>query len=221
MGDFGGTGFTIELPGGGTFPALSQDEVDLAAHVEKSYVDEFNISKSADLGHIAAIIVQRILIHRAHLELSGFEPVLDALGKPTGELKRSEKKRSAKDLSDLQKTVNEAQKEIRSIEKSLGVDKATREKGGADTVADYIRNVKAAARAKGIRLNERLVAYDDLFNQIDVKTRLLENADDEDLRLEDLSPEKFIRWLRSEVVQIQKAEQDWCKDKFAVYVGKM
>lgn len=220
MGEVSGTDYRVDLPGGGTFPGQSPDEVDLAEEVTRSYVKEFNITKGSDLQKVADIVVQRILIHRAHQEMSGLQPVFDVRGRPTGELKRVDRPKPNQ-MSQLQKTVGEAQREIRAIDKSLGVDKATREQGGGESTQDYLRRTKEAGHTYAVHLHESAKACLKLSKECSWRLRLLAGEDEEDRGHHGLTEESFCEWLRGEVAKLEEADKRWAKDKYALFVGKL
>lgn len=221
MDEVTGTAYTIELPGGGTFPGQTPEEVDLAEKVKRSYVNEFNITKGSDLQHVADIVVQRILIQRAHQEMSGLEPAFDARGRPTGELVRSNSKPSAREIAQLQKTVAEAQREIRAIDKALGVDKVTREQGSGETVQDYLKRVKGAGHEYGVHLHGSVKEIVKVFKDCSWRLRLLHEGDEEDRAHHGLSEEQFCDWMRDQILRVEEAEKRWAKDRYALYVGKL
>jgi hypothetical protein len=125
------------------------------------------------------------------------------------------------DLSASQTTITKAAEEIRELEKALGVDKKTREAGGQHTVANYITDLKAAAREYGIHLSRRLLAYEKFCMDLRWRLRLLANGDAEDRAYHDLTPEKVLKWAAEELAALEEVDRKYAREKGRIYAGRL
>lgn len=198
------TNFTVELPGGGDMRLKSAAEVEVFERSSQRYQDDYALHKVNDLILLGAILTQGIIMFRSQQRLA--EMTDDA--KPG-------------DLSSCQMVVADCAKEIRELEKSLGVDKKTRESGGQHTVANYVTELKKAAHQYGIRIAERVKEYDKVMMEARWKLRLLKNGDAEDRAYHDLTPEKVCEWLEQQLAEIEAKDKEWAKTKGKVFLGKL
>lgn len=216
---FGGQDFHVDLPSGGSLHLQSQDEVDLWEESHKRYVEDYGFAAQNDLILLGAILTNQLAMYRAQIRMNGMEPEFDAAGLPTGRYTKANLK--ASDMSAAQAIVIKSAGEIRELEKSLGVDKKTREAGGQVTVASYISTAKEAAREYGIHLSKRLMAYEKFNMELRWKLRLLANGDAEDKAYHDISEDKICAWAAVELGKIEEVDRAYAKNKGAIYMGKL
>jgi hypothetical protein len=135
--------------------------------------------------------------------------------------------RAQRDLTDPKKAgaaqgvLIKAATEIRELEKALGIDKKTREAGGQHTVTDYITRLKRAAHAKGVRIAERVKAYEAFMMELRWKLRLLQNGDDEDRKYHNVSEKSICEWAARELEKLEEADKKWAKEKGKVFLGRL
>lgn len=211
--------FRVDLPQGGELILKSQDEVDMWDRTSKAYVTEYRLTKTNDLILLSAILSQNLAMFRAQHRLNGMVPEKDAAGVPTGRYK--EEAVDAKTLSASQGAISKASEEIRNLEKALGVDKKTRESGGAYNVADYLTNLKQASHAMGIHISERFKFYEDAMMEARWKIRLLRNGDPEDRQHHNVSEEKIIDWLEGKLAEAEEVDREYAADKGKIFLGKL
>lgn len=188
----------VVLPAGGRLSLSSRDEVVMWEETSQRYIDDYGLKKANDLLQLGGILSQALMMYRAQKDLADPERAMVA-----------------------QATIKLASDEIRKAEKALGVDKATREKGGQHTVADYVSKLKRAAHAKGIRISERVLAYEKVMMEAKWKIRVLRNGDKEDRAYHRITPESIIAWLEGELAAIEEADKKWAKQNGALFVGKL
>ena len=193
-----GSAFQVSLPAGGVLNLNTAEEAEFWKQTAKRYIDDYGITKSNDLVMLGAILSQAVLMYRAQMDMS-------------------DPKKSAA----AAKTIREASAEIRELEKALGLDKRTREAGGQHTVADYVTQLKRAAHMKGVRIAERVKAYEAFNMELRWRLRLLENGDDEDRRYHDVDPEKICKWAAAELAKLEEADKEWAREKGAIFIGKL
>lgn len=217
--EYSAEAFEVDLPQGGKLHLKTQDEVDMWVRTADAYVKEYRLVKANDLVLLSAILSQNLTMFRAQQRLNGMKPEKDAAGVPTG--RYIEEPVDAKTLSSSQGAITKASEEIRALEKALGIDKKTREAGGAYNVADYIATLKKAAHEMGIHISERFKFYEDLGMEARWKIRLLRNGDPEDRQHHDVSPEKIIDWLEMKLSEAEQVDIDFAKNKGHVFLGKL
>jgi len=211
--------FQVELPAGGVLHLQTPEEVDLWQRSLQRYRDDYTLIKQNDLFTLGALLQQQVLLFRAQTAINGMEPELDSGGVPTGSYRRVEL--DGQDILAQQKVMNEASKEMRALEKQLGIDKATREQGGSHTVDNYIKTLKKAARERGIHITTMTVEYQNLVKELSWKLRLLYTADAEDRAYHNITPKAILDWLRSEVARFEQLDKDFCNEKGKLYIGSL
>jgi hypothetical protein len=210
--------FEVDLPAGGKLMLHSLEEVDLWEESAKRYIQDYELSQQNDLLLLGAVLSQQLAMFRAQQRMNGMTPKLDENGVPTGQYMRKELK--VNDMGAAQSTIVKASTEIRELEKALGIDKKTREAGGAHTVQNYVGTLKAAARQYGIHLSQRMKAYESLAMEARWKLRLMRNGDAEDRAYHKLTPQVVCEWLEVELAELEKLDKQFAREKHAVFVGR-
>jgi hypothetical protein len=211
--------FEVALPAGGRMHLLNAEEVELWEHSHRRYLEDFQLSKTNDLVLVGAILQQQLVMFRAQRKLNGLEPELDNANVPTGRWIQVEL--DSNEQAKYQKALRDATGEIRSIEKALGIDKATREAGGAVSVANYLRTLKAAAHDRGIHIVQRTLAYEKFANDFRWRLRVFFNADAEDRAYHNLTPDELLKWCQDELAALEEGDKRWAKERGRLYVGKL
>jgi hypothetical protein len=210
--------FQVDLPAGGTLMLHSVAEVDLWEESSRRYMQDYQLNQQNDLLLLGAILSQQLAMFRAQQRMNGMKPKLDDKGVPTGEYVRAELK--VNEMGAAQSTIIKASVEIRELEKALGIDKKTREQGGAHTVQNYVTTLKKAARQYGIQLNKRMQAYEKVMMDARWKLRLLRNGDPEDRSYHKLTPQTICEWLEDELAKLEELDRQYAREKHAVFVGR-
>lgn len=210
--------FEVTMPGTGQRTRLKNaEEVRMFNESRDKYVEDYQLTKLNDLVILGALLFQQILMARAQQALSGMREELDNSGNPSGNWVEME----ADEISAAAVMLQKATDQIKSLEKSLGIDKATRESGGAYNLADYIRTLKGAAHERGIHISKRVLLMEAFFNEISWRVRALTEWDVEDLSHHGLTPETFIEWCKEEAAAIKRADMEFSKEVGKLYVGKL
>jgi hypothetical protein len=213
------TDFTVELPSGGTLHVQSPNEVELWETALARYREEYQIVKMNDLVTLGALLQQHLILYRCQWAVNGMEPETDRQGVPTGRYRRVEMK--ASDLAAYQKTLTEAAKEMRALEKSLGIDRATREAGGAHTVDSYLTTLKRAAHQRGIHITKRTLAYEAFVNEARWRVRMLFHADAEDRAYHKIDPKAVLTWVYHELQRLEQVDKDFAHERGKLYLGRL
>lgn len=188
----------VDLPAGGRITLLTADEVAMWNEAQRRYVNDYGLVKANDLVLLGAILSQNVAMYRAQ----------QALNDP---------KKAANATSQIAK----CSEQIRELEKSLGIDKKTREAGGQHTTADFLVTLKRAAHEKGVRIADRVKEMEAFHNELKWKVRLLANGDDEDCSQHGLTPQSLLEWAARELERLEEREKEWAHTKGKVFVGRL
>jgi hypothetical protein len=193
--------------------------VDLWTTALERYREDYLLVKHNDLVTLGALLQQQIIIFRCQTAINGMEPELDAQKVPTGNYKRS--KIDGADLAAYQRTLTEATKEYRALEKQLGIDKATREQGGAHNVETYVRDLKRAAHARGIHITTQVLEYQRVFKELGWRLRVLYKADSQDRAYHAITPKSVLDWIKAEIERLEQVDRDFAAETGKLYAGKL
>lgn len=211
--------FEVEAPGGGSLILRSQEEVDLYEEMSAAYQRDYRLVRQSEKILLGSILGQALILFRAQQQMAGMVEKTDASGVGTGEYENKPLK--ATEHAAIQKTITEATKEIREIEKALGIDKKSRDAGGQENIAEYISTLKKAANRMGIHIFRRVHLYEEIVMQASWRLRLLRNGDDEDKQYHDISPEKICEWLEGQIALVEEFDKKFAKDQSRLFGGKL
>ncbi len=209
----------VDLPAGGTIHLQTPDEVTFWNESLEKYGEEYALMKQNDLVTLGLLLQQQVIIYRCQIAVNGMEPELDENDVPTGRYRRVEI--DAGELAAYQSTMTKAAVELRSLEKQLGIDKATREKGGKHTVDSYVRELKRAAHSMGVHVAKRTLEYERVVNELRVRLRILASGDEEDMRYHNITKNTVLSWLWNELKRLEEVDKKYAKEKGKVFVGKL
>lgn len=213
------TDFTVELPAGGSLHLQSPEEVELWDTALSRYREDYVLVKHNDLVTLGALLQQQVILFRCQTAINGMAPETDAQRVPTGRYARIDL--DGADLAGFQKALTESAKEMRALEKQLGIDKATRESGGAHTVDNYLSTLKRAAHQRGIHISKRTLAYESFVNDLRWRVRMLFHSDAEDRAYHKIDPKSVLTWVYHELKVLEQADKDFAREKGRLYVGKL
>jgi hypothetical protein len=209
----------VELPAGGKLQLRNEEEVDLWDRIATKYKSEYQLSRTNDLVTLGIILNLNVTIFRAQQALNGMVPQTDAQGVPTGRLIFQPP--TANEAKGHQKAINDASKEIRELEKSLGIDKRTRDAGGGENLAQYIMTLKAAGRQYGLHIQKRVKAYEEFGMELRWKIRVLRNGDEEDRAEHNISEETILAWAEQRLAELEQIDQQFAKTKQRIFAGRL
>ena len=211
------TDYTVELPGGGApLPLQSADEVDRWETLSAAYQDQYQLRMVNDLTNLGTLLVQHINLYRAQLALSGRIPETDEDGLATG--RYLQKVLKPAEVKAYQEQITGASKEIREIEKTMGIDKKSREAAGDETLRGWLTTMKARAHRYGLHVATRVKAYEEFAMELRWRLRLNEVGDAEDKHYEDCTEEGIIRWCREQLADLETKDQAFAQED-AVVIG--
>lgn len=210
--------YRVDLPGGGGGIHLqSLEEMDRWTTLAAAYQEQYDLRKINDLTNLATLLVQHISLYRAQQALSGRVPEMDEDELPTGRyvsrlLKPAE-------IRAYQEQVNTASKEIRDIEKAMGVDKASRDKGGDESAKAWLIQMKARAHRYGLHVSKRVTKYEEFVMELRWRLRLNLNGDSEDKAYENVSDADIIKWAREKLAELEEVDKTFAAEEGALVLG--
>lgn len=213
--------FVLDLPGGGKLHLQALEELELLSTQKKHYEKEYQFDKLNDRVLLGTLLTQQLALYRAQQVLSGMEPEFDAKGKPTGGMKLRDPKPSHSEMKAAQESINTASDQIMKLEKTLGIDKKTRESGGQHTVERYLTTLKRAANEMGVHINERTKAYESFMMELRTKLRILNNADAEDRNYHGISEKTVLQWCGDELVKLEDIDKEFARTKGELWRGRL
>lgn len=212
-------GYLVELSDGSALPLQSANELARWEALAKRYAEDYQLTKGNDLAFLDLILQQHMLAYRAQNALNGMEPELDNEGLPTGRYIHNPP--NAAQIEKSQKSMIDASKEIRALEKVLGIDRAARESQGGHTLDSYLTTLKGAANEYGIHVSNRFKAYEQFVSDLRWRLRLNENGDEEDKRYHDCEADGIMRWGREELGKLEEVDKKFAHEKQKLWLGKL
>lgn len=213
------TEFTVQMPGGGGLMWLqSQEEVDRWQTLETQYREQYDLRKVNDLTNLGTLLVQQINLYRAQMAMSGRIPELDDDDLPTGRMVSRVLKPA--EMRQHQESVNTASKEIREIEKAMGIDKKSREQAGDESLRGWLVTMKERAHRYGLHVSGRVKAYEEFAMELRWRLRLNESDDTEDKVYEDCTDEGVLKWAREQLAELEQKDREFAEKESALVLGK-
>jgi hypothetical protein len=210
--------FEVKMPAGGTVQLHGDAEVDLWTTLESRYKSDYRINKINDLVQLGMLLMQNIALFRAQRSLAGISEKLGDDGLPTGEIEHVQLKDA--DVSRFNGEIRNAAKEIRDIERAMGIDKRSREAGGDESVRDYLTRLKRLAHDYGLHVNGRVKALEEFAMELKWRLRVAENGDAEDRTYMDCTPDAIMRWARDQLDVLEENEKVFARHQNALIVGQ-
>lgn len=207
----------VEFPGGGPFHLQSREEADRWTTLSARYQDEYSLRKVNDLTNLGTLLVQHINLYRAQLALSGRVAEVDEEALPTGRYQMKVLKPA--EIKAYQEQVTNASKEIREIEKAMGIDKKSREAAGDESLRGWLTAMKARSHRYGLHVSRRLTAYEEFVMELRWRMRLNQNGDAEDKHYEDCTDEGVIKWAREQLEELERKDREFAHEEGALVVG--
>lgn len=208
----------VELPGGGAhIPLQSTEEVDRWQSLSVQYQEQYQLRKVNDLTNLGTLLVQHINLYRAQLALSGRIPEIDDDDLPTGRYIMKALKPA--EIRSHQESITTASKEIREIEKTMGIDKKSREAAGDETLRGWLVTMKERAHRYGLHVNHRVKALEEFRGELSWRVRLNEVGDAEDRHYEDVDDAGIVKWVREQLVALDEIDKKFATEEGALVNG--
>ena len=160
---------------------MCQDEADFYNEAQRRYTAENTFTVASDLRAIDRLVLFETMVYRAqNWSASGYR--YD--GHPL----------TASEETDLRRTLKETSALIAQIQADLGLTKEARERDQADSVGAYLKTLKQAAKAHGIKRERELGKALEMLHEIfSMCGTYLRSDANERLKLGYDSPEDVLR----------------------------
>lgn len=185
-------------------------EIRLATEAEKDYYEQISarylkdniLANVSDLQELDRILVAETMCYRWSQWL----------------LEEKDYFGEAVNVSDLQKYIKEHSAEIRLVKKSLGLDKASREKAHGESVADYIHNLRLRAREFGIVRNEQAVKAITLWMELVGVVTFHLNSDEDERTEFHIHEKDVIAWIVSKIPEFDAIDKAFRETSQAYWI---
>jgi hypothetical protein len=210
--------YRVELPGGGGGITLqSAEEMDRWQTLENAYREQYDLRKINDLTNLTTLLVQHINLYRAQQALSGRIPEVDETDLPTGRYVM--RTLTPNEIKAYQEQINTASKEVREIERTMGIDRKSRDQAGDESMKSWLLAMKARAHRYGLHVSARTKAYEEFAMELRWRCRLNEVGDAEDKAYEDVSDAGVVRWAREHLAELERKDKEFAQEQGALILG--
>jgi hypothetical protein len=210
--------YRVDLPGGGGGITLqSAEEVDRWQVLEAAYREQYDLRKINDLTNLGTLLVQHVNLYRSQQALSGRVPEIDSNDLPTGRYVAKVLKPA--EIKSWQEQITTVSKEIREIEKTMGIDKKSRDAAGDESLKSWLIAMKGRAHRYGLHVSGRVKAYEEFTMELRWRLRLNEVGDAEDKHYEDVDDAGVVKWAREQLAVLEEADKKFATDEGALVLG--
>jgi hypothetical protein len=172
-------GLPVTLPSGAELNVLATAEVDYVNERVRLYNEEFRWTNVSDIQDVDRIVLYELMIYRWGLWVSLQKDYFD---EPVNE-------------QSLRKSINDYSAELRQIKRSLGMDKASRDRERGESIPDYLDNLRKRALEFGVNRNKMMDKGIELAMQAISLAQLWANCT-EDERIEQVcTGDDVAKWL--------------------------
>ena len=195
-------GIIVTPPGGGQFSVMNQQEKDYYESIAKKYQEDNLFTNISDLQELARILTMELLCFRwSHWLINE----RDYDGAPVN-------------LKDLQDSIKKYSQEVRLLKETLGIDKASREKGHGDTVQEYIHNLGVRAKKFGIMRNEQAYKAIDLWRELSaLVTKHMNSIPEEQVEF-NCRQSDVIEWIINKAVEFDMIDYEFRTKEQAIWI---
>jgi hypothetical protein len=171
--------FDVLTPAGSTFTVLGERERDLYEQLAVKYQDSLKFSNITDLQDLDRVIAMELLSWRWQMWVSQDQ---DYMG-------------NSVDVEALKKSITETSRELRLLKKSMGMDKASRNREASDSISDYVETLKVRAKEFGLMREEQLTKTLTLFHELAALMTLYHNCTPDERREQNCEQDDIFEWL--------------------------
>lgn len=198
--------FSVVGPSGATHEVLTEQEVEYWEGHLSRYMSNLHFSNISDLQELDRVLMQELMVWRWGNWLSmGVDYFGDAV-----------------DERILQDQIKSYSTELRLLKKSLGIDKASRDKDRGETVAEYIENLRRRAKEFGYHREKQLSQALILFNDLIALTTLMNNCTPDEQRENHCTPADVLQWIQETAIpEYQAIDEHFRKNQQSTWVREL
>ena len=175
--------YEVRTPSGATLPVLTEQEVEYYEERTERYTNDHRFTSITDLQDLDRVLSHELMLYRYDIWLALSQ---DYWGNAVSE-------------KDLLRYMKELSNTLQALKKSMGLDKATRDKDqGADFVG-WLEDVRRRAKEFMIMRNEQFFASITLMHEVLGKVQTYMNTDAIEREELGLHPEQVLDWLWQDV----------------------
>lgn len=176
--------YEVQTPSGARLPVLTEGEVEYYEDRTQRYTTDHKFTSVTDLQDLDRVLSTELMLHRYDVWL--------ALGNDYWGQAVSER--------DLLRYVKDLSATLQALKKSMGLDKATRDKDqGADFVS-WLDDVRRRAKEFQVMRNKQFEMSITLFHELIAKLQLMNNCDEIERKELGMFPEDVLRWIETDLV---------------------
>lgn len=174
-------GIPTIAPSGVTVTVMTEGERELFEGAAAKYQEDNKLTNVTDLKDLDRILMMELLIYRWSFWVIREQDYFGA----------------AVDLEKTQRSIVEVSKELRQVKKSLGIDKASRDRDKGESLAAFIENVRERAKEFGYKRNEESVKAITLFKELDALITFHNNCTEQERRENHCQLEDIFVWIQT------------------------
>ena len=173
-------GLPVKLASGNVFQVLTSSEVAYVEERVRLYTAEFRWQNVSDIQDVDRIIIFELLVYRYGLFISMQKDYF----------------KDAVDENALRRIIGDYSGEVRLLKKSLGMDKAAREReSGADSLPAYLEQLRIRAKAFGVNRDNMTAKAIELGQQVIALYILYKNCDPQERIEQQCTAEDIMKWI--------------------------
>lgn len=184
----GGT-FTIS-PAGFKVELFNEAEKDYYERVAEQYQTDNAFQNMSDLQELDKILSMEVMGFRWSNWLINER---DYEGEPVN-------------LDNLQRDIANFSKEVRLLKKSLGIDKATRDRSTGNTLNDFVHLLMVRAKQFGVMRDMQNAKSIELWQDLVGRVTLYRNCSEEERRIFNSTAEELITWIESKIPEFEEID---------------
>lgn len=186
----------VQGPSGAVFQVLTESERDWWEKVVDKYLDHNKFTNVSDLQDLDRVIYMELIMYRYNLWVGTGS---DYDGSDINEV-------------ELNRNIQQYNKEVIALKKSIGIDKVSRDKDKGDSIAAYIENLRRRAKEFGVKRNDEAVKAITLFHKLKSMIELYDNCDDQERKQNHWTEADMLKWIReSAIPDFEKIDEEFRK----------
>jgi hypothetical protein len=171
---------TVIGPAGGKFTVMTDEEERAWHDLVQRYTADNKFTNVSDLQDLERILQLEVL-HSRYANWMSTES--DYYGDNV-------------DIRILGSTVKEFSGELRQLKKQIGIDRVSRSRDSAESLSEYIENLKLRAKEFGVTREKQVTKALLLFNDLMALMTLHDNTTPEEQRQQHCTTEDLLQWIR-------------------------
>lgn len=183
----------VTCPSGATIKVLSDGEKEYYEQIATRYQADNIFQNITDYQELDRLLIMELMVYRWSQWLSEERDY-------AGELVN---------VDEIRKNIIENSKEIRLVKKALGLDKATRDKESAESVGEFIHQLKLRAKEFGIMRNEQAVSAITMWKELIGIITFYHNSTPEERKEFNRTSDDIMQWILDQNEQFEKIDEEF------------